>query len=255
MERLYVGMDMGSTAAKVVVVNSKGEILHSAVEESEPLMEKQAEVIIKGIKERFPEYELSITATGYGAKLVKEAHKHITEISCHAKGAFFLTGHAGTVIDIGGQDSKVIVVGEGGQVLDFVMNDKCAAGTGRFLENIARRLKLSLKEMEALALSTDEEVNISSTCAVFAESEVISMLARGEDLKKIVRGIHRALVKRVVAMLFTTSFIPPLILSGGVVQNRAIQKMLTEETNERVITLPNPQLTGALGAALLGMHN
>ncbi len=253
MDKLFVGLDAGSTAVKAVVINAEKKLLFTLIEETKPFIEKQTSDILDTIKEKFAKYELFVTTTGYGAKLVKEAHKQVTEISCHAKGSFFVTGQKGTVIDIGGQDSKIIVTGNNGQVLDFVMNDKCAAGTGRFLENIAWRLKLSLKEMEELALSSIEEVSISSTCAVFAESEVISMLARGIELKKIVKGIHRALVKRVIAMLYSVSFIPPIILSGGVSKNKAIQKMIEEETTEKVIIPQEPQLIGALGAALSGL--
>ncbi len=253
MKRLFVGIDAGSTAVKVVVIDSEKRVLYTLIEDTKPFIEEQTGSILKAIREKFSGCEFFVTATGYGAQLVKEADKRVTEISCHARGAFFATGKKGTVIDIGGQDSKVIVVGNDGQVLDFVMNDKCAAGTGRFLENIAWRLKLSFKEMEELALSSGEEVSISSTCAVFAESEVISMLAKGIELKKIVKGIHRALVKRITAMLYSVSFFPPLILSGGVARNRAVQKMIEEETGEKIIVPENPQITGALGAALSGL--
>jgi predicted CoA-substrate-specific enzyme activase len=193
-------------------------------------------------------------ATGYGRKLVVQAARQITEISCHARGVYTELSNGGPLVDIGGQDSKVIRLNHTGKVVDFVMNDKCAAGTGRFLENTAFRLQVPVDRLGAEALSTDEEVTISSTCTVFAESEVISLLAHGVSLESILRGLHRSLVKRVVAMIRPVGLVAPLMLSGGVALNPAIQSMLAEELAQEVILPRHPQLSGAYGAALFAME-
>ncbi|MCK5540810.1 MAG: 2-hydroxyglutaryl-CoA dehydratase, partial [Deltaproteobacteria bacterium] len=139
------------------------------------------------------------------------------------------------------------------QVVDFAMNDKCAAGTGRFLENSAARMQVSIDEMGSVALSATEEVTISSTCTVFAESEIISMVAHGVAVEPILMGLHRSLIKRVVAMVRSVGLVPPLLLSGGVVKNPAIRKVIEEETKEQVFLPEHPQLMGAYGAALLAL--
>jgi len=156
-------------------------------------------------------------------------------------------------VDIGGQDSKVIHISSEGKVLDFSMNDKCAAGTGRFLENTASRLQVPLERLGTEALSVGDETPISSTCTVFAESEVISLISHGEPRAAILRGLHRALIKRIIVMVHSVGLVPPLMLSGGVAQNLAIQHMLADETGEKVILPSHPQLVGALGAALIAM--
>jgi predicted CoA-substrate-specific enzyme activase len=162
--------------------------------------------------------------------------------------------HGGTLVDIGGQDSKVILISPEGKVLDFTMNDKCAAGTGRFLENTASRLDVPLKQLGAVTLSASEEVSISSTCTVFAESEVISLIAHGVPVESILKGLHRSLIKRIVAMIRRVGIRQPLMLSGGVVRNPAIARLLKEETGEKVIIPRYPQLMGAYGAALIGLE-
>jgi predicted CoA-substrate-specific enzyme activase len=194
-----------------------------------------------------------LVATGYGRGLVNQASRQVTEITCHARGIYRELGHGGTLVDIGGQDSKVIRISPEGKVLDFAMNDKCAAGTGRFLENTARRLKVPVDRIGQEALSASEEVTISSTCTVFAESEVISLIARGVPVGPILRGLHRSLLKRIVAMIHTVGLAPPLMLSGGVVQNPAVCWMLEDETGVKPILPCHPQLTGAYGAALLAL--
>ncbi len=250
-----IGIDAGSTAVKIVGIDKNSRILFHITEPTEPKIEEQVKRLLRKIETELG-VDISgipITATGYGSSLILEARKRVTEITCHAKGVFTYFGHGGTLVDIGGQDSKVIVVGNRGQVIDFVMNDKCAAGTGRFLETTAWRLKIPVEEMGKLALSSSQEVPISSTCAVFAESEVISMLARGKALEAVIRGLHRALVKRVVAMIDNVGLVSPLILSGGVVCNEAVQKMIEEETGVKPLVPEHPQLMGAYGAAIIGL--
>ena len=198
--------------------------------------------------------EVPIIATGCGRGLVRQAARQVTEITCHARGVFREVGHGGTLVDVGGQDSKVIAIGSSGEVTDFAMNDKCAAGTGRFLENAARRLEVPLEALGSVALGTKEEARLSSTCTVFAESEIVSLLAHGVAVEPIVRGLHRALILRLVAMIRAVGLRSPLMLSGGVVRNPAIPRLLEEETGQTVVVPNYPQLMGAYGAALIALE-
>ncbi len=251
-----IGVDAGSTTVKIVGIDNTQNIVFRYMEQSEPLIENQVARILKQAEDEYGySNDIPIVATGYGSELIKSAYKSVTEITCHAKGAFKYFKRSGTLLDIGGQDSKVIVISDSGAVVDFVMNDKCAAGTGRFLETTAWRLKIPMEKMGSIALSTDREMHISSTCAVFAESEVISRLSHGEKLEEIIRGLHRSLVKRIVAMLHAVGFTPPLMLSGGVVLNEAIRFMLEEEMHIKALLPQYPQFTGAYGAALIGFDN
>ncbi len=250
-----IGIDVGSTTAKIVGVDEGGELVWKYIEPAHPRVEEQVDRFLKKLEEENgPINGIPIVATGYGRNLVHQATRKVTEITCHALGVFRQLGHGGTLIDIGGQDSKVIVIGPSGEVVDFAMNDKCAAGTGRFLENTAGRLMVKLDEMGQLALSSEEEVPISSTCTVFAESEIISMIAHGVRVEPILKGLHRSLVKRVVAMVRSVGLVPPLMLSGGVVKNPAIRKMIEEETGQKVIMPEHPQFMGAYGAALIALR-
>ena len=259
-----LGIDVGSTTVKMVGVDAEGKPAWHWLEQAEPRVEDQVERFLARarretcrVSETSQVGNVPLVATGYGRKLVRQAGRSVTEITCHATGVFRELGHGGTLVDIGGQDSKVIGINLKGDVTDFSMNDKCAAGTGRFLENTANRLGVPLERMGQVALSALEEVSISSTCTVFAESEVISLLAHGVAVEPILKGLHRSLIKRVVAMIRTVGLMPPLMLSGGVVQNQAIARMLEEETGEKVVIPQYPQLMGAYGAALvaLGMRN
>ena len=175
----------------------------------------------------------------------------MTEISCHAKGALYFIPTARTVVDIGGQDSKVIAI-ENGKVAEFVMNDKCAAGTGRFLEVMAAALNLKVEELGEVAEKAKRATKISSTCTVFAESEVISHLASGEKVEDIVAGIHEAIASRIAAMARRVRIEPDIVLTGGVAKNRAMKKALEKEFGMEIKTPPEPQIVGAVGAALFG---
>jgi len=270
-----LGIDVGSTTVKIVGVDTEGNLAWHFLEQADPRVEDQIERFLvralsippgppsspnygrgrgaarsAGEKERVG---LPLVATGYGRKLVRQSTRSVTEITCHARGVYRELGHGGTLVDIGGQDSKVIGISPKGDVVDFSMNDKCAAGTGRFLENTARRLGVPLEYMGQVALSASDEVSISSTCTVFAESEIVSLIAHGVAVEPILRGLHRSLTQRVVAMIRTVGLTPPLMLSGGVVQNQAIARMLEEEMGERVIVPRHPQLMGAYGAALIAL--
>jgi predicted CoA-substrate-specific enzyme activase len=249
-----LGIDVGSTTVKIVGADAQGNIVWHLLEQSDPRVEDQVKRFLALARQVDGSLEsIPLVATGYGRNLVHQAARKVTEITCHARGVYREFHHGGTLVDIGGQDSKVIGISPQGDVVDFAMNDKCAAGTGRFLENTARRLGVSLERMGQVALSAAGEVSISSTCTVFAESEVISLIAHGVTVEPILRGLHRSLIKRIVAMIRTVGLTPPLMLSGGVVQNPAIARMLEEETGEKVILPRHPQLMGAYGAALIAL--
>jgi predicted CoA-substrate-specific enzyme activase len=177
----------------------------------------------------------------------------VTEITCHARGVFRETAHGGTLIDIGGQDTKVIVIGKNGNIENFAMNDKCAAGTGRYLEVTAKRLRVPLEDLGNVALSSPQEVSISSTCTVFAESEIVSLIARGNATEHIVRGLHRSLIRRISALAKSAGLTQPVMLSGGVALNKAIKEILSEELGHPVLLPHHPQLMGAYGAALIAL--
>ena len=248
-----IGIDAGSTTCKLVAVDQNGAIVGSLLEPTEPRVEVQVRRLLEAIRvEHAVDETLPTIATGYGRKLIKEATRNLTEITCHARGVFRDLGRAGTLIDIGGQDSKVIQIGEDGRPVDFMMNDKCAAGTGRFLEYTAARLGIPVQQLGVRALCAAHEEPISSTCTVFAESEIISLIARGAEPDSILRGLHRSLVGRVVSMVRSVGIVAPLMLSGGVAKNEAVRKMIAEATVQDVILPGEPQLMGAYGAALLG---
>ncbi len=250
-----LGVDVGSTTVKMVAVNDHGEMVWHMLEEADPRAADQVSRFLAEAARRFGSLNgVPLVATGYGRKLVQQAARQVTEISCHAMGIYAELGHGGTLVDIGGQDSKAIRISDSGKVIDFAMNDKCAAGTGRFLENTAGRLRVPLQEMGQDALSSADEVPISSTCTVFAESEVISLIAQGIPVPAILKGLHRSLVKRVAAMISSVGLTAPLMLSGGVVKNPAIRAMLAEETGSAVTLPDHPQLMGAYGAALYALR-
>lgn len=194
-------------------------------------------------------------ATGYGRVSIPFADRRVTEISCHAMGAFHLFPDTGVVIDIGGQDSKVIRVGEGGRVLDFAMNDKCAAGTGRFLEVMADKLQVELEDMGPLSLKAGGEVGISSVCTVFAESEVVSLVARNHPREEIIRGLHRAIVNRVWSMVTGIGIHGAVTMSGGVAKNTGVVRLIEEKLGQSIHVYSEPQIIGALGAALMARRD
>ena len=192
-----------------------------------------------------------VVTTGYGRNRFPLDHKPITEITCHAAGARFLDPGVRSVIDIGGQDAKVMVMDANGRVINFVMNDRCAAGTGRFLEVMARALEIDLEAMGRLSLTAERAAAISSTCAVFAESEVISLIAAGETRPGIIAGIHASIAARVASMCGRAGLIAPVMMTGGVAENRGVVAALEATLAQSIKVDENAQITGAIGAALL----
>ena len=250
---ITAGVDVGAATAKTVIV-ADGVILSYAVMPTGDSVARAAEKVTGAALEQarlsMPDLNF-IISTGYGRNAVAFANKAVTEIICHAKGVNFLIPAARTVIDIGGQDSKVIGVREDGTVSDFVMNDKCAAGTGRFLEVMAVVLGLDIEEMGPISLTSKEPCNISSTCTIFAETEMVSLRADGRTREDIVAGIHRAVASRVVVMGRTVGYRQQVVFTGGVAKNLGVKHSLEVGIRLPILIPEEPQIVGALGAALL----
>jgi predicted CoA-substrate-specific enzyme activase len=195
-----------------------------------------------------------IIGTGYGRKNIPFADGAVTEITCHARGAHFLFPDTRTIIDIGGQDSKVVSIDETGRPVDFSMNDKCAAGCGRFLEVMAKALETDLNEMGRLSLQSQNKIDISSMCTVFAESEVISAVASGQDRSDILNGIHYAIARRVGVMVEQVGVQDKITMTGGVAKNIGVVTALERQLGVKMIIPKDPQIIGALGAALIALE-
>ena len=194
-------------------------------------------------------------ATGYGRFSVEKADKQISEISCHAKGIYFLHPEARTIIDIGGQDAKAIRLDAKGNIGQFVMNDKCAAGTGRFVDVMSRVLEIPLSEMGNVHFKATEWAFVSSTCTVFAESEVISLLSQGVSRENIVAGVHQSVASKACSLVYRVGVNDDIVMCGGVAQNPGAVDAIRKQLNKPVIVAQNPQVTGALGAALFAYEN
>ena len=246
-----MGVDIGSTSCKAVVLEN-GEILGKVViptgtGTSGPRRVVEAVLNQTGLG---PEDVAKTVATGYGRLQFAEADKQVSEISCHGRGIHYLMPSVRTIIDIGGQDAKAIRLNDAGKVFNFVMNDKCAAGTGRFLDVIARVLELETAQLAEYSARASQPVSISSTCTVFAESEVISHLASGIPLENIVRGIHDSVARRVSGLAQRLGVAPDVAMSGGVALNAGVVQAMSEQLGLPVQVHPDCQLAGALGAAL-----
>jgi len=249
------GIDIGSRTSKVVLYDNPGDAeLVSLIEDS---TYRQRELAASMFQQAVEQAGLSrgdinrIIATGYGRNLVDFADETITEITCHARGVRRIFPHAGTIIDIGGQDSKIIFVDENGFVRDFMINDRCAAGTGRFLEVAARILDMQLDEMGELSEHPDEHVEISGMCVVFAESEIIGPIAQGASRSSILNAVERSISKRLLSMAGRSRFEPQVVFTGGVAKNSGMVRTLENEISYELSIPPEPQITGALGAALI----
>ncbi|MFC1928222.1 acyl-CoA dehydratase activase [Chloroflexota bacterium] len=252
MAQYFAGVDIGSTMTKVVIMTETvvSSVVGATGPEHRKLANRVMEEALTSAGLHFDDITY-VVATGYGRINVPFADRQITEISCHARGVSSLLPSARTVIDIGGQDSKGIKLGNG-RVVDFVMNDKCAAGTGRFLEVIAEALGIRLEEMGELSLTAKNEVSISSTCTVFAEQEVVSKLAEGIPIADLAAGVHKAIATRVYGMVNRLKIEPDVAVTGGGARNIGLVKALEAKLGRSVIIPPEPLLTGAIGAALLG---
>lgn len=251
MSGRFAGIDIGSRTIELVVVDEAEEIVESVQADTgfDPMTE--AKQLIDGM-----DFD-HIMATGYGRNLFEISFdaSTVTEIKAHARGARTLFPDIQTVIDIGGQDSKAIALFDNGRVKKFEMNDRCAAGTGKFLEIMAKTLGFTIDDFGREALLADSELNISSMCTVFAESEVTSLIAKGENRQQIARGLHASVIRRIAGMVNRVSSDGDIAFTGGVAKNPCMHKLLEEKLG-RTIRLPDdPQRMGALGAALLAAES
>jgi len=250
---IFAGIDAGSRAIKIIVINDNFEIIASGIVDQGV---EQNILTLNLFKTLLKENHLSrskisiIVATGYGRNMVDFADTTITEITCHSYGVRHLIPNARTIIDIGGQDSKLIKLNTDGGVRDFTMNDRCAAGTGRFLEVVAERLGVKLEQLGEMAEKSKSFVTINSTCVVFAETEIIGLLASGASVNDIVAGVQSAIANRIATMV-GRNIEEPIIFTGGVAKIPGMNSALEKALNHPTIIAPEPQFTGALGAAIL----
>lgn len=248
-----MGIDIGSASSKVVILKDGKDIV-------------AAEVVQIGTGSSGPRRALQnaltkscltlddmarVVATGYGRFSVEEANQQFTEIRCQAIGNFFLVPTVRTILDVGGQDAKAIRVDEKGNVKQFFMNDKCAAGTGRFLEVMSRVLEVDLSEMAEYDARANAPATVSSTCTVFAESEVISQLSKGVSIENIIAGVHQSIASKVCGLARRGIIEDDVIMCGGVARNAGVVRAVSRELDRRVIVTAYPQVTAALGAAYL----
>jgi predicted CoA-substrate-specific enzyme activase len=252
MEIITAGVDIGSTMTKVVLQDKEisAAIIGPTGAEHRRLANKVMEQALAQAGISFEEVAY-VVATGYGRVNVPFADKQITEITCHARGVYSIFPTVRTVIDIGGQDCKAIKL-VNGKVVNFIMNDKCAAGTGRFLEVIAETLGLGLEEMSRLSLTAKKKEKISSTCTIFAEQEVVSRLAEGAAIQDIVAGLFDSIASRVCSMAERLKVEKDVVITGGGAKSIGLVRAFEEKIGFPLLVPPEPLLTGAIGAALLG---
>lgn len=249
------GCDIGSTTGKAVIMKD-GEIIASTIIPSTTKPEETARI---AMDEALKQAGLSsiddldyIVGTGYGRLKVQFAKENISEISCHARGAHWMSPTVRTVVDIGGQDCKVMSISAEGKVVEFVMNDRCAAGTGRFFEGMARVLDCGLEGISSLENQGAEPATITSQCSVFAESEVVTLINEGNDLKGIIAGINNSVAGRLNSMVRKVGLVEDVALTGGCAKNAGLAKALEKHLKVTVKQLPqDPQIAGAVGAALI----
>jgi predicted CoA-substrate-specific enzyme activase len=250
-----MGVDIGSTTSKCVILKNGTQMIAQAVIPSGTGTSGPARSIAAALEEAgLREEQISrIAATGYGRKTLSLASLQMSELSCHARGARFLFPNARTVIDIGGQDAKALQLDENGNLLNFVMNDKCAAGTGRFLEVMAKVLEIDISALGTCGARSQHPATISSTCTVFAESEVISQLSQNVEICDIVAGIHRSVAVKAAGLVRRLPILPDVVMTGGVARNSGVVSALEEELKTDILTSPDSQLAGAIGAALFAL--
>ncbi|MCC8189455.1 MAG: acyl-CoA dehydratase activase [Planctomycetes bacterium] len=251
-----LGLDLGSTAAKAVLLSPDGAIAATRLEASHRPPQETAAGLESTLRDEFGLDRLRVVATGYGRAQAAGAGRRVTEITCHARGVRHLHPDAGAILDIGGQDAKAIRLGPAGNVEDFAMNDRCAAGTGCFLEVAARRYALEVAELSAFCGGAEvgpatQPFEISSTCVVFAESELVGLNARGVSPVEALRAVHRAIARRVCLLVSQVGAACPIHFTGGVAQNETLRQAIEHYAGVPVVRASLPQFTGALGAALL----
>ncbi len=252
------GVDVGSTQTKAVVVNERGAIVGRALTMTGANVTQAAEEAFAAslangdVREEEVEY---VIGTGYGRYKVTFGNTQVTEISCHGRGAVHMFPGTRTVVDMGGQDTKAIRVSERGEIVDFCMNDKCAAGTGRFLGAASSALDIPLDQLGATALRGERPVKISTTCTVFAESEVLSWLGKGKKIEDILLGVHQSIAGRSTGLLWRVGIEPEVTFTGGVAKNVAMIESLEKSIGAKVNVSPDSHFMGALGAALFALDH
>ena len=249
----FAGVDIGSTMTKIVLTQRDHRVLSAIKGPTGPEHRQLANEVMKMALEKanLQLDEISyVVATGYGRLNVPFADRQITELTCHARGVSSLFTNVRTAIDIGGQDAKCMKINNG-KMVDFVMNDKCAAGTGRFLEIIAATLGAKVEQLGDISLKSTKKLEISSFCTIFAQQEVVTRLSDGENLEDIIAGLHDALASRVAGLARRLKIEPDVVLTGGVAKNAGIVKAMKENLGCELLIPEDPLLTGALGAAIL----
>jgi predicted CoA-substrate-specific enzyme activase len=252
-----MGIDIGSSASKCIIMKNGEEVIGKSVISvgtgtSGPDRVVKAALNDAGLEMKDMNF---VIATGYGRNSITEATLEMSELSCHAYGTHFLFPDARTVIDIGGQDAKVLNISDDGSLINFVMNDKCAAGTGRFLDVMSRILEVDISELGLYSALSTKHVNISSTCTVFAESEVISQLSKAVHKNDIIKGIHKSVAGKVSGLARRIGLKANIVLTGGLAQNTGLVKELEDELGHKIQTSPLSQFAGALGAARLAYRH
>ncbi|OGQ11836.1 MAG: 2-hydroxyglutaryl-CoA dehydratase [Deltaproteobacteria bacterium RBG_19FT_COMBO_46_12] len=249
----FAGIDVGSTMTKVVILN--GGVITSIIGPTGPEQRRLAnKVMEEALKKAVISFQkvTYIVSTGYGRINVPFADKQFTEITCHARGILHLFPKARIIIDIGGQDVKGIKIDAAGKIIDFVMNDKCAAGSGRFIEVIADTLEVSLDKVGSLSLQSKNPAKISNICTIWAQQEVAASLAQGMPISDLLAGVHHSLADRICRMVNRLRVEDVVVVTGGGAKNRGLLKALSEQLGREILVPEEPLITGALGAALLG---
>jgi len=250
---VVAGIDIGSSTSKAVILEDHEilsySIIHTGAESAGSAQKAMDETLQKTDHLSLADIQW-IVATGYGRVIVDFANETVTELSCHARGANWLLPSVRTVLDMGGQDCKSIRCDGRGKLLNFVMNDKCAAGTGRFLEVMAKVMELPLEDIGELSLQAREEIRINSTCAVFGKSEVASLIRLGRDKQDILAGLHVAISNRVYTLLRKVGVEPDFTITGGIAKNIGVVQRLEKRLGLKALLPEEPQIVGALGAAL-----
>ncbi len=254
MAKYYVaGIDAGSTYTKAAIMDDENNLIGTAITMTGVRINEAADKVFEMVlsKTGLSRDDIKfVVGTGYGRFKITFGDTQVTEISCHAKGAHYLFPNTRTVLDMGGQDTKAIRINEKGEVIDFVMNDKCAAGTGRFIEGAAKALGLELSQVGPISLTSKNPTKISSTCAVFAESEVLEQLAWGHSIEDILYGVHLSIANRAIGLLRRVGIVPEITFTGGVSLNDGMAKALEELLKMKVNRSPLTMYCGAIGAAL-----
>jgi predicted CoA-substrate-specific enzyme activase len=255
--RFAAGVDVGSTQTKAVVMEEdRGIVGRALVDTGANVMRAAENAFHVACREAAidPRDVGFVVGTGYGRYKITFGNAQMTEISCHARGASYVFPSTRTVIDMGGQDAKAISIGADGQVLDFVMNDKCAAGTGRFLSNAADVMGITLDEVGPISLEGTRPVKLTTVCTVFVESDILSYLSMGKKPPDILRGVHLAIAKRTISLARRVSLEPEITMTGGVARNLGMVKALEEVLETRLQVSPDAHFMGAIGAALFALE-